>query len=397
VTTVDVAPSPTITPIHEFDVVIHGGTVIDPSQKLHGEFDVAIRDGKIAAVEPSIPGERGKKAYDATGLLVTPGWIDLHVHCFDGVTAGLDADHYCLGRGTTTCVDAGSTGYLYVNRFIQDIVQTRKTRVYTLVHMDPVGPTTGLPFAQDNIDWLDPQKVIAAARRHRPAVVGIKVHLQAHKSRRPKDLEMEFMRRGIAAAEGAGLPLMAHINETYYPLRDHLALMRKGDIFTHCFNDYEQTRPVDATGNVLPEAWESRERGVIWDVAMSHEHPHFRFAVAERFLEQGFPPDTISSDNNKEHATEDVYDLQTTVSKFLAIGMDLDKAIECVTANPAKVFDFGVEIGTLKRGSEADVSVFELEKGRFAFTDGSGQNRVGDTKFVSRAVTCRGELYLNSL
>jgi dihydroorotase len=397
VTTLDVAPATRITPTRDFDLVIHGGTVVDPSQKVHGLLDVGIRDGKIASVEAGIPADRGKQAYDAAGTVVTPGWIDLHVHAYQGLGSGLDADHYALARGTTTVVDAGSTGHVFVGRFIEDIVRTRKTRIFTLVHLDPVGPTTGLPFSQDNIDWLDPKKTASAARRNRPAVVGIKVHLQAHKSKRPQELEMEFLKRGVEAAELAGLPLMAHINETYYPLKDHLALMRKGDIFTHCFNDYTQTRPVDADGNVLPEAWDSRERGVIWDVAMSHEHPHFRFAVAEKFLEQGFPPDTISSDNNQAHATEDVFDLQTTVAKFLAIGMDLDKAIECVTVNPSKVFDFGVDIGTLRPGSEADVSVFELEQGRYVFRDGSGETRTGDTKFISKAVVRRGELYLNSL
>jgi dihydroorotase len=396
-TTSDIAAAPRVTPKYDFDLVIQGGTVIDPSQKLHEVLDVAIKDGKIAAVAPEIGAGRARRSLSAVGQIVTPGWIDLHVHAYEGLAEGLDVDHYCMGRGTTTCVDAGSTGHVFVGRFVQDIVRTRKTRVYTLVHMDPVGPTTGLPFAQDNIDWLDPRKVTAAALRNRPAVVGIKVHLQMSKSRRPQDLEMEFMKRGIEAAEGAGMPLMAHINDTYYPLRDHLALMRKGDIFTHCFNDYPQTRPIDDEGRVLPEAWESRERGIVWDVAMSHDHPHFRFDVAEKFLQQGFPPDTISSDNNRAHATEDVFDLPLTVAKFLALGMDLDKAIECVTVNPSKVFDFGVDIGTLRPGSEADVSVFELQKGRFEFKDGSGATRVGDTTFVSKAVTCRGELLLNSL
>ena len=385
--------APSLQPVHDIDLLIKGGTVIDPAQNLHVVADVALADGKVLAVAPDISEGRARKVVFASGSIVTPGWIDLHVHCYDGLTAGLNADLYGLMRGTTTVVDAGSCGHLLIDRFIRDIVDTTVTRVYALVHLAAIGPVTELRYAQDHRSWVDPMKAAEAAIRNRGPVVGIKVHLQTTKSTKPQEREMEFTRRALEAAEMAGLPLMAHINETHYPLKDHLDLMRRGDVFTHCFNDYVTTRPLTDDGKVRPEMWAARDRGVVFDVAMSHDHPHFRFAVAQQCIDDGFLPDTISSDNNNDHATEDVYDLPTTVSKFLALGLDIDKAIELVTIKPAQVFDYGVQIGTLKPGSEADVAIFDLVAGHFRFADGSGDTRTGTQMIINKAVVCRGRLF----
>jgi dihydroorotase len=386
-----------INPDQEYDLLIKGGTVVDPGQRLHSKLDIAVKDGKILDVSPDIKESRAREVFSAKDKLVTPGLIDIHVHAYDGVTACMNADHYCMPRGTTTCVDAGSMGYLFINRFIEDIVHNRITRVYALVHVAALGAVTGLDYVQEDLNWVVPEPAAEAANHNKPVVVGIKVHLQTSKSRRPKDLEMEFTRRGLAAAEASHLPLMAHLNDTYYPLRDHLKLLRKGDIFTHCFNDFPQTRIIDANGRILPEVREARERGIIFDTAIGHGHPHFRFDVADKCIQQGFLPDTISTDLNNEHAIEYVFDLPTTVSKFLALGMDLDDALERVTVNPAKVFNYGVPLGTLKIGSEADVGIFELQDGKFEFVDGSGAKRVGRQRLVNKATVCRGELYVNQV
>jgi dihydroorotase len=386
-----------INPDQEYDLLIKGGTVVDPGQRLHSKLDIAVKDGKILDVSPDIKESRAREVFSAKDKLVTPGLIDIHVHAYDGVTACMNADHYCMPRGTTTCVDAGSMGYLFINRFIEDIVHNRITRVYALVHVAALGAVTGLDYVQEDLNWVVPEPAAEAANHNKPVVVGIKVHLQTSKSRRPKDLEMEFTRRGLAAAEASHLPLMAHLNDTYYPLRDHLKLLRKGDIFTHCFNDFPQTRIIDANGRILPEVREARERGIIFDTAIGHGHPHFRFDVADKCIQQGFLPDTISTDLNNEHAIEYVFDLPTTVSKFLALGMDLDDALERVTVNPAKVFNYGVPLGTLKIGSEADVGIFELQEGKFEFVDGSGAKRVGRQRLVNKATVCRGELYVNQV
>jgi dihydroorotase len=381
----------------DYDLLIKGGTVVDPGQNINSALDVAVKDGKIAATAANIPETRARQVFWAKGRIVTPGLIDLHVHAYDGVTAGMNADHYCMPRGTTTCVDAGSMGCLFIKRFVEDIVDNRMTRVYALVHIAALGAVTGLDYVQDDPNWIDPDMAAEAAIQNKPAVVGIKVHLQTSKSRHPKEMEKEFMKRALQAAEMAKLPLMVHLNDTYYPLKEHLNLMRKGDVFTHCFNDFPNTRMLDANGKILREVHDARERGVIFDTAIGHGHPHFRFDVAEKCIQQGFLPDTISTDLNNEHAVEYVFDLPTTVSRFLALGLTLDQALKCVTVNPSKVFDYGVSLGSLHAGSEADIGIFEIQEGSFEFLDGGGAKRIGRQMMVNKAAVCRGQLFVNQV
>jgi len=384
----------------KYDLLVKGGTVIDPAQGLHASLDVGVKDGKILEVSRDIPQSLALMTFSAKDRVVTPGFIDMHTHWWDQglaeLTGSIDADHYCLGRGVTTVVDAGSTGFLAISRFVRDVVNTAITRIHPLVHIAAVGPVTGLPYPMENLDWVNPQLTAQAALKNKPAVVGIKVHLSQSMSSRPKDLEPEFLKRALEAAEASHFPLMVHLNETYYPLRYSLDKMRKGDIFTHCFNKFPTTCPLDANGKILPEVREARERGVIFDVGEGFGHPHFRLDVAEKCFQQGFLPDTISTDMNKSHIN-DIHDLTTTVSKLMALGMDLDKAVERVTVNPTKVYDFGVQIGTLRAGSEADISIFDLQEGKYEFVDGSGAKRVGAQKLVNKAVVCRGRLYVNQI
>ncbi len=379
----------------KYDLLIKGGTVVDPAQNLHAPLDVGVVDGKIFEVSANIPEDQAGEIFSAKGRIVTPGFIDIHVHVFEGYGgAGVNADHYCLGRGVTTVVDAGSSGYLAMRRFVKDVVNTSITRIHPLIHIGAVGAGVGLPFFMDNLDWEDAHLTAKAAEYNKPAVVGIKVHLNKNNSRRPKDLELVFVQRGLEAAEASHLPMMVHINETYNPLPVVLKMLRKGDIFTHCFNGYPQDSPLDANGKILPEVREARDRGVIFDISEGVMHRHFNFDVAEKCLQQGFLPDTISSDMSGAHYQ--VGDLPTSVSHLMAIGMDLDKAVERVTIKPAQVFDFGTQLGTLRPGSEADIGIFELQDGRFEFAAG-GTKRVGRQKLVNKAVVRRGRLFINQL
>lgn len=377
---------------HDCDLLIKGGTVIDPGQHLHAPLDVAVKGRKIMAVSKDFPESRARLVYSAKDKIVTPGWIDLHVHCFDGVLNGINADHYFLGRGVTAVVDAGSSGYPTVGQFIKSVVNTSTTRVYPLVHISALGVTVGIKNAEDNLDWLNPVLTAEAAENNRPPVVGIKVHLDRRLSRHPQDLEMEFLNRALAAATACKMPLMAHISDTYNPLPEILKKMRKGDVFTHCFNNFQNSL-LDGNGKLLPEVREARARGIWFDIAEGHFN--LNFDVAEKCMQQDFLPDSISSDLNDGLVNQHVYDLPTVVSKFLALGMDLDKAIERVTVKPASVFDYGLELGTLKEGTEANVSILELREGNFEYIDSSGGKRVGHQKLVNKAVVCRGQFFVN--
>ena len=169
-------------------------------------------------------------------------------------------------------------------------------------------------------------------------------------------------------------------------------MMRKGDVFTHIYNNHSHGI-LDARGKILPEVREARERGIIFDPAQGR--PHFSFDTAEKALQQDFLPDTISTDLNTGNVGAGVFDLPTMVSKFMVMGMDLDKAIERVTIRPAQVFDYGAKLGTLLPGYEADIGIFELQEGKFVFEDSDGKKRMGNQMLVNKSAICRGQFFIN--
>lgn len=373
-----------------FDLLVKGGVVVDPGQHLHRPLDVAVKRGKIAAIAPEISESQAAKVFSAKDTIVCPGFIDLHVHCFDGVGAGMNADHYCLGRGVTTVVDAGSAGFPMIGGFIKYVVNTSLTRIFALVDVGALGTVIDIrEHPMENLEWVNSQLAAKAAEDNKPVVVGIKVRLQktiegAH--------DLECLKRALKAAEASHLPLMTHIDNPYSPLPDILKMLRKGDVFTHFLNNHEHGI-LDSNGKILPELREARDRGVFFDVAEGSTH--MSFDVAEKCLSQDFLPDTISTDLYNGNVFGPTYDLPTLVSKFLALGMGLDKVIELVTARPASVFDYGVQLGTLKPGTEADISIFEVREGEFEYADGDKRKLTGCQQLVSKAVVRGGKLFMN--
>jgi len=372
------------------DLLIQDGTVIDPSQNLHAAMDVAVKDGKIVQIAKNIPKDGAAKVVSAKDRIVTPGFIDVHAHVFEGVSFGINADHYCLGRGVTTVVDAGSAGYSTIVNFHKFIADASTTRVRALVNIGVTG-TAMLQASYFNLDWLNPQLTAKAAIDNRPVTMGIKIHV-GRTITGPND--MECLKRALEAAELAGVPLMAHIEDSYSPLPDILNKLRKGDIYTHSMNN----RPhhiLDANGKVIPEAIAARARGVFFDTAQGSTH--LNFDVLDKCMQQNFPPDTISTDLTSGSVDRRIFDLPNMVSKFMAAGFDIDKAIAMVTSNSARLFDFGAQIGTLRPGSEADISIFELREGQFQFEDSDGGVRTGRQKLINKSVVRHGQVYINEV
>ena len=314
----------------------------------------------------------------------------MHAHCFDGVGICMNADHFCLSRGVTSVVDAGSAGYTTFNAFRKYIINTSATRIVALVNIGAIGTAIG-EGSIANLAWVNPQLTAKAAINNKPVVAGIKIQMSKSTS---GNKDMECLKRALEAAEIAKLPLMAHIDDSYSPLPGILKMLRKGDVYTHCFNNHEHGI-LDAGGQIIPEAREARERGVYFDPAQGQSH--LSFDVAEKCLRQNFLPDTISTDLTVVTAERRVFDLPTTVSKFMALGVELDKAVAMVTANPSRIFDYGAQIGTLRPGSEADVSIFDLREGKFEFEDSDGGKRTGQRMLVSTAVVRHGQLILNAV
>lgn len=365
-------------------------------------MDVAVKDGKIAEVSANISESRASNVVSAKDRIVTPGLIDIHVHVYEGVF-GMNADHYCVARGTTTGVDAGSTGYLEIGVFIRDVVQTQTTRVFPMLNIKATGTIANSikyrsaagKIEKDIPDWMRPDLTAKAAMQHKPYVVAIKARIGEDVQGNSE--ELDTLRMALKAAEASHLPVVAHLDEMYTPLPDFLKLMRKGDVFTHFLNNHKHG-VLDANGKVLPEVLEARDRGVMFDVGEGVKPGRVSFEVAEKCFEQGLLPDTISSDLggfNYNAMSKVLVDLPNMASKFMVLGMDLDKAIACVTVNPTKAFDFGVQLGTLRPGSEADISIFELQEGTFTFWDNLGGQRTGRQRLVNKITVCRGQMFVN--
>ncbi len=372
------------------DLLIKGGTVIDPSQNLHAPLDVAVKNGKIVQVAPDIPADGSLNVVSAKNRIVTPGLIDVHVHIFEGIgPTGVNADQYCIGRGVTTAVDAGSAGAYSIAGFRQYVVKPSATRIYAMVDIGARGTLMGLVGNYSNLDWLNPEQTARAAEANKPDVVAIKVRLSREIA---GSNDLECLKRALQAAEMARLPLMVHIGDTFSPLPQILKQMRKGDILTHCYTG-RPNGPLDAHGKILPEMLDCRDRGLLFDVGAGG--PHLSLDVAEKCIQQNFLPDTFGTDLGGLSYNGPVYDLVTEISKFLLVGLNLDQVIERVTVHPTRMFNFGVELGTLRPGATADITILDVREGSFTFADSTGKKRTGRQKLQSTAAIRAGKVYVN--
>ena len=374
-----------------FTVLVKGGRVVDPSEHLDSVRDVAVSETKIAAVEQDIPAGQAAQVLNASGKIVTPGLIDLHTHVFPYVGPyGIEPDPYFVSRGVTTVIDAGTSGAFTFPAFRRYTIERAATRIRALLHVVSIGMVAGSTPNMGELEdlrYCDPKLAAKVASENKDLIVGFKIRFSKQYTG-PNDLE--GMKRARAAADEAGLPLMIHIGGSYTPLPEFLALMNKGDVVTHSFNSHPNGL-LDASGKLVPEIREARQRGVLIDVG--HGAGSFSFDVMEKCLAQQFLPDTISSDLYSANINGPVFDLPTTLSKFLLLGLDLRDVVDRATMRAARVFNFGAEIGTLKPGAEADVGVFELQEGKFTFTDSDGKTRTGRQKLAPMTTVKGGRLF----
>ena len=365
------------------DLVVAGGRVLCPATGIDAVADVAISDGCIAAIGEGLA---GREWVDAAGLLVTPGLIDLHVHVYEGVSHyGIDADRYLLRRGTTTGVDVGSAGAQTFPALRRMVIDQAQTRIYAYLHIAVEGMISALVGELEDIRWASVEQCVCVARANPDVIVGVKLRaghqMVGHDPRPAVALALE-------AADALGLPLMVHVIDMAMPLPELLVQMRPGDVVTHCFHG-NQGSLLDDNGRLWPEARAARERGILFDVG--HGVGSFTWRVARAALAQGFPPDTISSDIHAHNHAGPVHDLPRTLSKLLHLGMPLTEVIAASTVRVgehlARVAPAG--LGTLARGSPGDLSLLELERGRFELTDGEHRLSAGVTEHAEQRLVAR--------
>jgi dihydroorotase len=367
-------------------LVISGGTVVDPGSGLHAERDVAIADGRIADVGPDLPVPSGGEILDATGGLVVPGLVDLHVHVYWGVAdLSVEADPTCLGRGATTVVDAGSAGANTFPGFRRLVVDGSKGRVLAYLNISAMGQIDPFLGELHDLRFADPERAAAVALANPDVIVGFKVRVSEMLAG-PNGLA--GLDRALEAGRATDLPVMVHIGGTPFDIEEILGRLRPDDIVTHAFTGW---RPgiVTESGRVVAAAREARARGVRFDVG--HGAGSFTWPIAEAAIADGFRPDTISSDLHRFNIASPVHDLATTLSKFLLLGLPLDEVIAMATTAPAAALGPESGLGSLAVGAEADVTVLRLEEGRFELTDSAGTTREATQRLVPVAVVRAGQ------
>ena len=353
----------------QYDLLLKGGHVIDPKNGVDEARDVAIRDGKIAAVAPSLPAASARKTIDVAGLYVTPGLVDIHVHVFVHSAPGTvyDAessvvpDHAGFRTAVTTMVDAGTAGWRSFPDLKRRIIDRSRTRVLAMLNIVGTGMMNN-EVEQNPVD-MEPEKTAAFAKQYPGVIVGIK---SAH-WRQPTFLAVE---RAVAAGRLADLPVMVDFG-SFLPERPYqqmvLEILRPGDMSTHFYrvpapllDEHEKMRPYLAT---------ARKRGVKFDVG--HGSGSFYFKQAEPLVAQGFWPDSISTDLHGGSINGAMIDMLNVMSKFLAMGVPLKEVIRQSTTNPAAQIK-RPDLGQIAPGSEADIAVLRLDKGDFGFVDVRG-------------------------
>jgi len=370
----------------DYDIILKGGHVIDPKNRLSAIRDVAIKDGKVAAVAANIPPASALKTVDVSGLYVTPGLIDIHVHVYAGTGergsyAGDNSvypDPFTYRSGVTTVVDAGSSGWRNFPDFKDRIIDRSQTRVLAMLNIVGNGMRGGR-FEQDMND-MDAKATAEVALKYKDIVVGVKTAHFNGPEWKPVD-------QAIEAGKIAKIPIMVDFGRAY-PERSLAELVTKkfrpGDIYTHCYAGGGRGELVD--GKVNPAILPAQKRGVIFDVG--HGGGSFVWRTAVQAFKEGFYPNSISTDLHIGSMNAGMKDMLNVMSKFLALGMSVDDVIVRSTWNPAKEIQHE-ELGNLSVGAIADVSVLRVEKGKFGFTDQNGAKLDGNQKFIAE-LTFRG-------
>ena len=373
------------------DILIKNGHVIDPKNNIDAVMDVAITDHKIAEVAPKIS-KPSKKTIDAAGLYVVPGLIDIHGHHYfgtaqdaylsDGYTA-LPPDGFTFRSGVTTVVDAGGAGWRNFTDFKNKAFANSKTRMFAFINIVGSGMRGGA--VEQNVADMDPKLTAMVAKQYSDLIVGIKLAHYIGSDWTPTE-------RAVKAGELAGIPVMIDFGSAEPLLSWETLLMEKlrpGDILTHCFGQTKGRMHVVENGKVQSYAIEGQKRGVIFDVG--HGGGSFVFEQAIPAIQQGFKPNSISTDLHTGSMNAGMKDMTNVMSKLLNIGMTLSEVIACSTWNPAKEIK-RQELGHLTVGAVADVILLSLEKGTFGFVDVGGNKIMGDKKLTCQMTVLNGDV-----
>ena len=396
------------------DLLLKGGRVIDPAAGRDGTADVAVADGRILAVEASIPVAAAREVIDVSGKLVLPGMIDTHAHVYQHVTGrfGLSPDMVGVQSAVTTVVDQGGPSCMTIPGFRAYIAERAATRALAFISAYLVGGLEGHLYPElYGPGGVNVAHTVKAARENADLVKGIKAHAETGGVSR---WGLEVIRLGKEIARETGMPLYIHLGQLW-PVADGaevdadevvralIPLMDEGDVLAHPFTRHPGGFISQETGEVHPVVWAALERGVTVDVGHGS---HFSFDMARKVMAAGIRPFTLGADmhgynvrvpdagDGAERSANPFFgvapfNLTHAMTELLTLGLPLPEIVATVTSNPARMLRMQDTLGTLQPGREADVSVLELLDGRFQLSDNSGA-RVTATQMITPRFCLRG-------
>jgi dihydroorotase len=368
-----------------YDLLLKGGRVIDPKNKIDAVMDVAVAGGRVARVAANIPPSQARRTADVSGLYVTPGLIDIHVHVFPRAgmpglerDSSVQPDAFSFRSGVTTMVDAGTTGVKTFPAFRAQVIDKAQTRVLALLNIVAAGMGTG---QEDDPAQLDADAAAAMAAANKGVIVGFK---SAHYA----GPGWESVEKAVAAGKRVDMPVMVdfgYLNKIRNLPTLLLDKLRPGDIYTHCYSGHREE--LLDSGKVNPAIEAARKRGIIFDVG--HGAGSFYWYVAEPAFRQGFVPDSISTDLHSGSMNAGMKDMLNVMAKILNLGSPLDQVIAMSTWNPAREIK-RTDLGHLDIGAEADIAVLRVDKGKFGFIDSAGAGNTGERNIVCELTLRKG-------
>lgn len=359
-----------------YDLLLVGGTVIDPLLGSHRNLDIGVIGERVAATGIKLPRGKKTRVIDCKGLTIVPGLIDMHVHVFinGGKELGIDADSIMKTGGVTTLVDAGSAGSENWSQFKRDIIQPAQVRVLSLIHLC----RTGLYDLHELLDpkKSDPEGAVRVIRQDPAQVRGVKLRAGEKIIGTGQD-GWDRLKEAIHVARETETFVMIHIGDSPMTLTEMVSCMSPGDMITHCYKgDSYFNKVLNDDGRVFPELLEAQRKGILFDVG--HGNGSFEWTVAEKAIDQGLLPNIISTDLHAHSLVRAVFNMPMTMTKFLMLGFSLKEVVRLCTLAPAKALGLDNQIGSLMPGYAADITILGWKPGYIDLYDSYDNKRTND-------------------
>ncbi len=367
----------------QYDLLLRGGEVIDPASKRRGMFDVAFSGDRVAAIEPSIDPTQAARTENVGGFMVVPGLIDMHVHAFEGLTADVSADEVCLRRGATTVADGGGSG-AYAFGLFRRVASGNRTRTLAWLNLSTIGQVDVRAGELLFLPHADVDAAVKTAKSNPDLIVGLKARLSTYAAGGTCRPALRLLRE---AADATGLPVMVHVGDTGEPLPEIFEFLKAGDVVTHCLTGRKFGVLRANDGKIIPEAFEARRRGILFDAARGRNH--LAFPVLRAAVEQDFLPDTLSTDMTALAAEDPYFGLPMMATQLLALGVPLEDVLSRMTVRSAAAMRRN-ELGRLEVGGIGDATVLRMEKGAYTIRDVDGREMPVTERLVADGVVRAG-------